>query len=113
MRLVVLISALLLLLGSCAEKQEVSYPDDILARDTLASLMTDLYLIEAIQNHKIATDAANPRAIYTLYKATFDEHNVSLESYEEALEWHNQYPEAWLELYTQIEQELSRRRDAI
>jgi len=104
---------MIVFLSACAEKEAMVYPSDLMERETFVMVMSELYIIESIYNHKISTDQAKHEDMDAFYKEVFDRFEITYSDYEKALTWHKEHPEELSKVYDEVIEELDRRRDAI
>ena len=91
---------------SCSEnKQETTLPADILDKNKMAEIMTDLGLADAVINLKtVKNPALNPDSLVKFN--IFKEHNITRKQYENNISYYSAHPVEFKEIYDMVAKKL-------
>ncbi|MFH0895415.1 MAG: DUF4296 domain-containing protein [Bacteroidota bacterium] len=85
---------------SCGSKKTVSVPDNIIPRDSMPSLLADVYLTEAGIAYKTRQgDTTIPKQIGQYYDAIFAKHKTSKVVFDSSISWYSAHPEMMFTVY--------------
>lgn len=102
-----LIFALAILIFSCGEeKKQLSVPDNILPKEKMAQVITDIHLAEAEANLRTLPDSSSKDTIG--FQKIFEKDSISKQQYEESLSFYIEHPELLDSVYVQVLNELSK-----
>lgn len=99
--------ALISLFFSCKEK-DIVIPESVLSKDTLAAVMVDLQLIEAMKVKKGINDSLSNDSLLLEYGRVFKKHNLNREQFDQSFAFYKEHPELLEEIYDKTINELSR-----
>lgn len=98
---------LLLFLFSCGqEEKKVVIPSDVLLKEKMAKVLTDIHLAEAESNVKALPDSIPSKKLS--FQKIFDKNNISKEQYEKSLKFYIDHPKLLGEVYDKVLIELSK-----
>lgn len=96
-----------LYLSSCKEKT-VIIPDSVLAQDTIAAILVDMQLAEAMKIKAGITDSLAKDSLLVQYALIFKKHHISQEQFEQSFAFYKANPKLLEEIYDKTINELSR-----
>ena len=96
MRNILAILFSIFLLVSCTKKETIK-TDNPLINDvnTMAQLLFDIHLAEALENEKIVTDK-NSKILYT---KVFEKHGITTNQFDSAITYYTEHNSKYLEVY--------------
>jgi hypothetical protein len=101
-----LIVVLSVFLFSCRQGEKtVSIPSDVLPKERMALVITDIHLAEAEASLKTFPDTSSEKLNF---RKIFDKNNISKEQYDKSIAFYVDHPELLNEVYEQVLNELSR-----
>lgn len=90
---------LMLILTACGKEKKSRVPDNIISRDTLPVILSDVYLAEAgLSSLSRQGDTVNKK-IPLFYEAIFKKHNTSRARFDSSISWYSQHPKLLFEIY--------------
>lgn len=101
----------LLFLSSCGqEEKSVVVPVDVLPKEKMAQVLTDIHLAEAETNLKILPDSASTilMAIGIRLQKIFEKHEITKAQYEKSLSFYIDHPELLNQIYEKVLNALSK-----
>jgi len=102
-----LILALSVLILSCGEeKKSIAIPENILSKEKMAQVITDIHLAEAQASLRSLPDTTSKGSIS--FQKIFDKDSISKQQYEESLSFYIEHPEMLDSVYAQVLNELSK-----
>ena len=109
-RLFLLIFVPILLLCSCAPKEDLSsekVPENIIQPDSMVDVIVDMQLIEAVmREHRLTGKFEDSLAIVSFEKV-FVKHNTNKEKFEESLSFYKQNLQLYEKIYENVITRLS------
>lgn len=96
----------IILLFSCNEKT-VPIPDHVIPKDSMASIITDVQLLEAMKMKANINDSFLIDSILFQYALIFKKHNISQEQFEQSFEFYRSHPALLEEIYEMTINEIS------
>ncbi len=104
-----LILALIPFLFSCGEeKKEVAIPADVLPKEKMAMVITDVHLAEASADLKTLPDSSSTEKIG--FQKIYEKNQISKAQYDTSLSFYVNHPELLNEVYEMVLNELSKRQ---
>lgn len=98
---------LICVLSSCGEKETtVEIPANILPKEKMVQVLTDVHLAEAEANLRTLPDSASKEPIG--FQKIFDKDSITKKQYEESLTFYIDHPVLLDSIYTQVLNELSK-----
>lgn len=97
---------LLAFLFSCKEKTVV-IPDSVLSKDTMANVLMDIQLEEAIISKLGINDSLPKDSILKGFALIFQKHKISQEQFAKSFDYYKENPEMLEEIYDKVINELS------
>ena len=91
--------------GDPAE-ENVVIPENILPREKIAQIITDIHVAEAEINLLAISDSTLKRPIY--FKEIFNKHQITQQQYEESLAFYIDHPKILNKIYEQVLNDLSK-----
>jgi len=104
---------LMVFLASCVDNSIPEYPENLVPEDTFVKVLSEVYLIEAVNNHQISIDEMEEGQVYTYYADVFARYEVDSALFFESLEWYKKHPRALSAVYDKALQILQEKRDEI
>jgi hypothetical protein len=94
---------------SCGNSKDISIPDNILSKEKMAQVMTDMHLLEASMNLNISSTIPANQATDTESKIAFilKKNAITKEQYETSFAFYTEHTELLSELYTEVLNNLS------
>lgn len=106
-----LLTACCLLLVSCEEKEEtVVIPANVLSKERMTKLITDIHIAEAEVNAGTLPDSTSKVPIS--FQKIFDKDSVTKQQYEESLTFYLEHPVLLDSIYTQVLNDMSKMQGA-
>lgn len=94
---------------SCGEEETaVPIPDNILSKEKMAQVITDIHIAEAEANLKTLPDSTSKQPIG--FQPIFEADSITKEQYEESLSFYIEHPKLLNEVYEDVLNELSKRQ---
>ncbi len=94
--------ATLIFFSSCT-RQEVIVPADVISRDSMVTLLTDIHLVEAtIQLKNLGSSDSLKAEAYGRYKYVFNKHHVTVQSFRKSLDFYRKQPEYFQKMYDEV-----------
>lgn len=105
MRNILAILFSIFLLVSCTKKETIK-TDNPLINDvnTMAQLLFDIHLAEALENEKIVTDK-NSKILYT---KVFEKHGITTNQFDSAITYYTEHNSKYLEVYGKVTNRLNK-----
>jgi hypothetical protein len=100
---------LILVFFACSNPQAPEGETDILDKDKMAEMLTDLQLVESVIRISAAEQETNVDSI-DYNTAVFERHNISREQFERSMEYYTQHPDQLEEIYDQVIVKLSEKQ---
>lgn len=100
---------LLLIFFACTEKKEVKIPDNILSKEKMTAVLTDVHIVEAMINLNLVRIGNTPQDT-TNYYNIFKKNNTSRKQYEDSFKFYSDHPELFKEIYDGVLIELSKKQ---
>ncbi len=94
---------------SCKDKT-VIIPDSVITRDSMAQVLSDIQLVEAMRTNKELTDSISKDTIMKIYSILFNKHGISEEQFEQSLDFYKDHPTLLEEIFDKTINELSSRQ---
>ena len=103
----ILLTVCCLFLFSCgrSEKQAL-IPADVLPKDKMAEVITDIHIAEAEANMRTLPDSASTENLS--FQKIFEAHGISKEQYEKSLSFYMDHPQQLDTVYQNVLNELSK-----
>lgn len=87
------------------------YPDYLIPQEEFEEILTEMYLIEAIHNHKIVEDINFSKKIYSFYQEVFDRHGIQKADFDSTFAWYQDHPDIMVDVYDRVLEKMARRSD--
>lgn len=99
---------ILLLLFSCSSQEPTSIPANILSKEKMAKLLTDVHILEASMNLNLSNEirSVNENREETML-AVLKKDEVTREQYDESFQFYSEHPELFGEVYKLVLSNLS------
>lgn len=112
MRIVWVLFVIVGLLSSCSKKQ-VLVLENIIPRDSMILLMTDIHLAEAtIQIRNLGRSDTTRQEAYSRYRYIYEKYKVSDGRFRESFEFYRSQPEYFHKMYDEVLTRLSEKQAA-
>lgn len=97
------------MLYSCAEEKEVVIPENVLSKEKMATVMTDIHLLEASMtlNFSNAANMINGPEMQATTVQLLKKNNVTREQYQTSFIFYAEHPDLLTEVYKQVLNNLS------
>jgi hypothetical protein len=107
-----LVTAYCLLLLSCGEKEkQTTIPANILPKEKMAQVITDIHIAEAEAGIHALPDSTSKGLIS--FQKVFEKDTITKRQYEESLTFYIDHPQLLDTVYTQVLNELSKMQGAV
>lgn len=105
----IIVIMLCTILYSCAEEKEVVIPENVLSQEKMATVMTDIHLLEASMtlNFSNATNLINGPEMQATTSQLLKKNNVTKEQYQTSFVFYAEHPDLLTEVYKQVLNNLS------
>ena len=105
----IIVIMLCTILYSCAEEKEVVIPENVLSQEKMATVMTDIHLLEASMtlNFSNATNLINGPEMQATTSQLIKKNNVTKEQYQTSFVFYAEHPDLLTEVYKQVLNNLS------
>lgn len=100
MRWIIVIAALFML--ACSSEETVSAPDNLIPEDQFVDILVDVHLIEGAVGHVGRLEGTSIDQTYGMYRAVFEEHGVTLESFQASFEYYESDLETMSSIYDRV-----------
>lgn len=103
----------LFVFSSCGEKQPTPVPADVLPKEKMAQVFTDIHMAEAGANAPMITDIP-AKDLDSISKSNisfqkiFDKNQITKEQYDKSLQFYIDHPELLDKVYEEVLNELSK-----
>ncbi len=102
MRLIFGILFVALVLSACS-KPKVEVPADVISKDSMIRMLTDMHLAEAaIQMRNLSGHDSLHREAFGRYKFIFEKYKVSADVFEKSFRWYSSEPEIFSGMYDSV-----------
>ena len=102
-----LIAALSFLLFSCGQDEgQVAIPSDVLPKEKMAQVITDIHLAEANASLYTLPDSVSSEKLH--FEKIFAKHKITKIQYDKSISFYIDHPELLNEVYEKVLNELSR-----
>lgn len=95
------------LFTSCKE-ETIIIPDYILSQDTMAAVLVDIQLLEAMKVKMGVNDSLSRDSILIQYARIFKRHHITQEQFENSFDFYKSHPRLLEEIFDETINELSR-----
>ena len=96
-----------LLAISCGDKSKsVAIPPNVLSREKMAAVLTDIHMAEAEANLRTLPDSSSKETIS--FQKIFEKDSISKQQYKESLTFYINHPELLNDVYEEVLNELSK-----
>ena len=102
---------LVFFLLSCGENKTISIPTNILSKEKMAEVITDIHLAEAEASMRTVPDSSSKEKLN--FRKIFDKHSITKQQYEKSLSFYIEHPEILDEIYEQVLNELSKMQGEV
>ena len=107
-RFIKIVLMLCVLIFGCSKKEE-KIPPDIIQKDIMVRVMTDMHLAESHAQFSSAYDnSKNTKQSY--YKFIFDKYKISYEQFMKSWKYYTAHPEIFSKIYDEVITELSKKQ---
>jgi len=85
-------------------------PTEIIQPDSLVIILTQIHIAEAIL-HELKTDTKHKeKTAQNYYSEIFAKHGITLDQYEKSIEYYQQHPEIYQDIYEEVITQLSQKQ---
>jgi|688.fasta_scaffold459982_2 hypothetical protein len=110
MRLIILF--LVVSLIACGRKEAAQeIPDDILPMEKFSEIMTDVHLLEAVNNQKMIREDDQKVMTAEYYEQVFEKYQISREEFEKSYTFWVSRPEDMMLIYDQVINNLNKMEE--
>lgn len=104
---------LFFLLLSCspsAENAVGAMPGDIIQPDSLVTILTEVHISEAILREMKTDTKHKEKTAQNYYSEIFAKHGITRHQYEKSIEYYQQHPEIYQDIYEKVITRLSQKQ---
>lgn len=95
------------LASSCGEQEkQIVIPSDVLAKEKMAEVLTDIHITEAEANLRTLPDSSSTEKLS--FQKVFEKNKITKEQYEKSLTFYIDHPVLLNEVYEKVLNELSK-----
>jgi hypothetical protein len=105
-----LIYILPIFLFSCGKKNSNTVPENILSKEKMVQVLTDIHIAEAEMSLGAFPDSSSKEKIS--FQKIFEKEQITKEQYETSLSFYIDHPEMLNEIYQEVLNELSKKQSA-
>jgi hypothetical protein len=112
MRNFLFIALISLLSFSCgSDEEKATPPDDIIQREQMTQVLTDIQIAEAIyqRGNFPKDDYDGKKYILKMYQKIFEKYGVDEQKFKQSLTWYEEHPKILADMYDEVLNELSQR----
>src|SRR5579862_5118693 len=109
MRLFPAVVIFCLLAVSCANKNKIKVPQDVLCQDTMVGVLTDIHLAKASQQLGIAIDSADTGK-HDPFQYVWKKHHITEDDYKKSLDFYAHNPNVLDSIYENVLNDLSKQK---
>lgn len=95
----------LLVLASCSRDREVIVPEDILSRDEMVAIMTDMHIVEGARMGRNMMGDSLGVEVY--FEKIYAKHKVSKEEFDSSFSFYTKHPGTMDKIYEQVIENLN------
>lgn len=104
-----LIVFIAVLLYSCGDKKTLVIPEDILTKEQMVQVMTNIYIIDgATDQHNFASGITMPADPKVSYERFVNNDSLSYDAFRKSYDFYLQHPAELNQIYEQVLNEISR-----
>ena len=96
--------------ASCSKKGKVEIPKDVICRDTMVDVLTDIHLVKASQQLGMAINPKDTSHIGTPFDYVWAKHHITQTEYEKSLDFYTHNPGVLDSIYESVLNNLSKER---
>jgi len=96
---------------SCKNKNQAEIPSNILSKDEMVGVLTDVYILESSVDLNLVSGSVNKKDS-SLFYDVFTNNKVTKKQYEESLAFYKIHPELLNEIYDSVLTSLNRKQAA-
>lgn len=90
----------------------VAIPDDVMSSDSLAAVIADLTLIQAIKNLNVSNELKDVDSFGAYYEGVWQRHGITEKEFRHSFAFYEQHPSIMQEVYAQSAATLKEREEA-
>ena len=91
---------------SCGENKTVSIPPNVLSKEKMTEVITDIHLAEAEASIRTFPDSTSKEKLS--FQKIFQNHSITKNQYDESLQFYMEHPEILDTVYDNVLNELSK-----
>ena len=95
--------------ASCSNSNKIKIPADIIAKDTMAGILTDVHLVQASQRMGITIDTADTGA-FTSFIYVWKKHHITEAEYKKSLDFYTHNPGILDSIYETVLTNLNKQK---
>jgi hypothetical protein len=96
-------------MASCSDSKKIKIPEDVLSRDTMAIVLTDIHLVQASQRLGVVMDTTDTVS-YTSFRYVWNKHHITEAEYKKSLDFYTHSPGMLDSIYEKVLTNLSRQK---
>ena len=104
---------LVLFLSSCADKEEVVIPTDVIPMTQMSDIITDMTITEAVKNLNLSKEFSSAESFAGFYIKIYEDHGVSEADFKRSFEFYESHQALMSEIYQGTSQKLKMFQDTI
>lgn len=94
-------------LSACGGKKLKNIPEDIIERDKMVDILTDIHLSDAVLTTKKYQTSKHEYQIQGYYTYLYEKHGYTRAEIDSSIAFYSKYPNAYSELYDDVLEKLS------
>ncbi len=98
---------------SACKKKQVEIPADVLKKEEMVAVLTDVQIAEAAINKQTEVGNFGPDYTAAYYNFIFSKHKITVDIYRKSMEWYTQHPELLDKVYEEVIIELSKKQSEV
>lgn len=106
MSLIARISALLIVLASCSGNDDLKVPKNILPKDTMVAVLTDMHIIEGAKTGRDIMGDSLKADIY--FAKLYHKHGTTKARFDSSFSFYSRHPEVMDEMYDRVIERLNK-----
>lgn len=95
---------------SCGKKNAIKIPQDVICRDTMVDVLTDIHLVKASQQLGMAINPMDTSHTGTPFDYVWAKHHITQNEYEKSLDFYTHNPAVLDSIYENVLNNLSKQR---
>jgi len=98
---------------SACKKKSVEIPADVLKKNEMIAILTDVQIAEAAITLHTTTGSNGADFTASYYKYIFNKHKITAVKYKRSMDWYAQHPELLDKVYEEVINQLSKKQSEV